>query len=124
PGLTLGPVPGHPAVRALSGDTQLLGDMGNRATIPDNTLDQQQPPVERQTGITVGHETSRCQWLTSQSPPHLEVSYVIKAPRRLSPTSWPGTTRARAQPGPARSTPRPARSTRPSARAGPGARAT
>ena len=59
---------------ALSGDTHLRGDMGRRPTSRADPAHQLNAGVERQTSISVGRGDLRLSWLTSQSPPHPEVS--------------------------------------------------
>jgi hypothetical protein len=55
-GLPLGPEPGHPPVRTLTGDTQLLGHVSHRPTITDHPGHQQMTTMQIQTSISVGHE--------------------------------------------------------------------
>jgi hypothetical protein len=45
-------------MRALTGDTELFGDMSDRTT-PQNTGDQQPPATRGQTSVSVGHEDLR-----------------------------------------------------------------
>ena len=45
-----------PAMGALPGYTELLGDMGDRARLVDDASNKQSPAVQVQTGISVGHE--------------------------------------------------------------------
>ena len=54
----LGLVPGHPPVRALPGNPELLGNVRDRATT-QHAGDQQQPAMGSQTSISVGHEDLR-----------------------------------------------------------------
>ena len=51
--------PGHPSVCALPRDSQLLGDMRHRPAIVKDTTNQQEPPMRRQTGVSVRHEDLR-----------------------------------------------------------------
>jgi hypothetical protein len=55
-GLTLGPEPGNPAVRALAGDTKLFRNVGDRSTVLDNPSYEQTATMQIETGISVGHE--------------------------------------------------------------------
>jgi len=53
-----GGVPGDPAVRALPGHPEFLGDMGDR-TAGGDPIDEELATVWGQAGITVGHEDLR-----------------------------------------------------------------
>lgn len=55
-GITLSPEPSNPAMRALPGNTELLGDMSDRTTVLDHPLNKQATAVHIQTSISVGHE--------------------------------------------------------------------
>lgn len=52
-GLTAGPVPVHPLRQALTGDTGLGGDVGDRAVLAAS--DKAQPAGRGERGVTVGH---------------------------------------------------------------------
>jgi hypothetical protein len=56
PGLAVGVVALHPAVRALTGDTEFLGHVSDRTALDTDTVNQQPAAVHGQPGITVGHE--------------------------------------------------------------------
>jgi hypothetical protein len=53
PGPALAVVATDPAVRALPGDPELGGDVGDRALVEADTLHQQHPAMEIQTGVSV-----------------------------------------------------------------------
>jgi hypothetical protein len=55
-GLTFGAEPRDPPVSALTGDAELLGDMGNGPTVADDPLDEQTTTMQIQTSVSVGHE--------------------------------------------------------------------
>jgi hypothetical protein len=58
-GPALGPVAVDPPVGALPGDTQLLGDVGHRPPVEDDTTYQQASAVNGQPGISAGHQDLR-----------------------------------------------------------------
>jgi len=51
-----GAEPIHPTMRALTRDTELLGDMSDRTTTIDHPRDEQTTTMNSQTSINVGHE--------------------------------------------------------------------
>jgi hypothetical protein len=63
-GLTLKTEPGHPSVRALARNPELLSHVRDRATIIDYPGYEQTTTMNIQTGISVGHEDLLGQWLT------------------------------------------------------------
>ena len=59
PRLTLLAEAADPTVSALPGDPLGLGGMGHGPALDTDTLDQQLPATEVQSGITVGHQDLR-----------------------------------------------------------------
>ena len=55
-GLALGAESGDPAVGALTGDAELLGDVRDRPTVLDHPRDEQTTTMQIQTSVSVGHE--------------------------------------------------------------------
>lgn len=56
---TLGVKPRHPPMRALPGDPQLLGNVGNGPTTDSYPIDEHAAAVQRETGVTVTHKDLR-----------------------------------------------------------------
>src|SRR5450756_1505932 len=86
-GHPLGVEPGHPPVRALTGHAQLPGDVGDRATVHPNPLDQQPPAMDRQASVSVRHEDLRSVETSDIST----TPEVLPSRQQPSPTSWPST---------------------------------
>src|SRR5450830_645447 len=86
-GHPLGVEPGHPPVRALTGHAQLPGDVGDRATVHPNPLDQQPPAMERQASVSVRHEDLRSVETSDIST----TPEVLPSRQQPPPTSWPST---------------------------------
>ncbi len=55
-GLAFGVEAGDPAVGALTGYSELFGDVGDRAAVDTDAVDQEPAAVHGQPGVTVGHE--------------------------------------------------------------------